>query len=148
MSRSLLETFLGGLVLLLAIGFIGYAYNTSSAGDPGGYELFAQFDRIDGLDPGSDVRVSGIKVGVVLGQELDPTTYRANVRFSVQNGLELPIDSSVAIASVSLLGGKFLSLRPGAEEDMLAPGEEMQFTQSSINLEDLVSQYIFSGTAE
>lgn len=144
MSRSIVETVLGAVVLIVAFGFLGWAYTNSSAGDPGGYQLKAQFDRVDGLDVGADVRISGIKIGRVLSQAIDPITYRAQVEFSVSNTIELPSDTSAAIVSTGLLGGKYLALVPGAEDIMLSDGEEVAFTQSSVNLEDLIGQFIFS----
>src|SRR3712207_2061624 len=99
MSRNVIETILGAVVLIVAIGFGAWAYGRSNLGDTSGYELRAQFDRADGLDVGADVRISGIKVGRVLAQSLDQETYRAEVTFSVRNGIELPADSSAAIMS-------------------------------------------------
>ncbi|MGD9509445.1 MAG: outer membrane lipid asymmetry maintenance protein MlaD [Geminicoccaceae bacterium] len=145
MSRNHVETLLGAAVLAVALGFLAWAYGRSDAGDPGGYTLRARFDRVDGLENGGDVRISGIKVGRVLSQELDPQTFRAEVTFSVRNGVELPSDSSAAIVSSGLLGGKYLSVVPGGEDQILADGGEIRLTQSSVNLEDLIGRYIFSG---
>lgn len=144
MSRNYVETLLGAAVLAVALGFLAWAYGRSDAGDPGGYTLRAKFDRVDGLETGGDVRVSGIKVGRVLSQELDPATFRAEVTFSVRNGIELPSDSSAAIVSSGLLGGKYLAVVPGGEDEILADGGEIKLTQSSVNLEDLIGRYIFS----
>jgi len=144
MSRNYVETLLGAAVLAVALGFLAWAYGRSDAGDPGGYTLRAKFDRVDGLETGGDVRISGIKVGRVLAQELDPQTFRAEVTFSVRNGIELPSDSSAAIVSSGLLGGKYLAVVPGGEDQILADGGEIKLTQSAVNLEDLIGRYIFS----
>ena len=144
MNRSLLETLLGAIVLIVAIAFLGYAYSNSQVGGGDGYELLARFDRVDGLETGSDVRISGIKVGSVTGQSLDPETYRAEVRFTVREDVELPLDTSAAVVSASLLGGKYLQLVPGGDPDVLQPGEQITLTQSAVNLEDLIGQMIFS----
>jgi phospholipid/cholesterol/gamma-HCH transport system substrate-binding protein len=145
MTRNLLETLLGAIVLIVAIVFLGFAYSASRLGDEPGYELTARFDRIDGLQRGSDVRIGGIKVGTVIDQRLDPATYRAEVRFTVQDGVEVPADSSVSVAMDGLLGGKYLSLVPGGDIEMLEPGDEVSLTQSAINLEDLIGHLIFGG---
>lgn len=145
MNRNFLETVLGAVVLAVAIGFLYYAYQNNRAGSSDGYPLLAQFDRIDGLDDGADVRIGGIKVGSVVGQTLDPATYRAQVRFTVQSDVELPLDTSAAIMSDGLLGGKYLSLEPGGDIDMLESGDEVSLTQSSVRLEDLIGQLIYSG---
>lgn len=144
MKRNIVESLLGALVLLVAVGFFVWAYARADVGDPGGYTLVAKFDRVDGLEIGGPVRISGIRVGQVLSQSLDPATYRAEVRFSIDRDIELPADSSAAIASASLLGGKYLAITPGGDEVMLAEGEEVPFTQSSISFEDLIGQFIFS----
>ncbi len=145
MNRNSLETVLGAVVLLVAIGFLYYAYQNNDSSESGSYPLLAQFDRIDGLENGADVRIGGIKVGSVTSQILDPMSYRAQVRFTVQDNVELPLDSSAAIMSDGLLGGKYLSLEPGGDIDMLESGDEVTLTQSSIRLEDLIGQLIYSG---
>lgn len=145
MTRNLLETLLGAVVLIVAIVFLLFAYTSSQVGTTDGYELIARFDRVDGLERGADVRVSGIKVGSVISQQLDPETYQAEVRFSVREGVELPLDTSAAVVSNGLLGGKYLRLVPGGDIDMLGPGEEVTLTQSAVNLEDLIGHMIFSG---
>ncbi|MGI9500548.1 MAG: outer membrane lipid asymmetry maintenance protein MlaD [Geminicoccaceae bacterium] len=145
MNRNFLETVLGAVVLVVAIGFLYYAYQNNKGAEGGNYALLAQFDRIDGLDNGADVRIGGIKVGSVTEQTLDPETYRAQVQFTVQDGVELPLDTSAAVMSDGLLGGKYLSLEPGGDIDMLEQGDEVTLTQSSIRLEDLIGQLIYSG---
>jgi phospholipid/cholesterol/gamma-HCH transport system substrate-binding protein len=145
MRQNVVETILGGVVLVVAAGFLAWAYGRSDAGDPGGYVLIARFDKADGLDVGSDVRISGIKVGQVQSTALDPQSFRAEVRFSVARGIELPKDTSAAVVSASLLGGKYLALQPGGEDAILKDGEVVSFTQSSVNLEELIGRFIFSG---
>jgi phospholipid/cholesterol/gamma-HCH transport system substrate-binding protein len=144
MTRNLLETLLGAVVLIVAIVFLIFAYDSSQVGGGDGYELIARFDRVDGLEKGSDVRISGIKVGSVIDQTLDPESFRAEVVFTVRDDVELPLDSSAAVVSNGLLGGKYLQLVPGGELDVLKPGEEITLTQSAVNLEDLIGQAIFS----
>ena len=106
--------------------------------------MYARFDKVDGLERGSDVRISGIKVGTVLDQTLDPETYRAEVRFSLREDLQLPADTSAAVVSNGLLGGKYLALVPGGDIEMLQPGGEVTLTQSAVNLEDLIGHMIFN----
>ena len=144
MTRNVLETLLGAVVLIVAVGFLLFAYRSSQVSDTDGYELRASFDRVDGLEPGADVRISGIKVGTVLGQALDPATFRAEIRFTLRDDVELPLDSSAAVVSNGLLGGKYLTLVPGGDIEMLQPGDQLTLTQSSIILEDLIGQMIFS----
>lgn len=126
MSESPGEIIAGGATLAVAIGFLMYAAQGSSmAAAPGGYELSASFRSVEGISLGSDVRMAGVKVGTVTGLDLNPETYRADLTMSVQNNVELPEDSSVAISSEGLLGGNFVELVPGGSPFALAPGDEI-----------------------
>ena len=143
MSRNAIETVLGAVVLIVAVGFFIWAYGRSDVGNPGGYTLNATFNSAEGLDPGTDVRMAGIKIGQIEATSLDPKTFQAVVRFSVRQGIELPDDSSAAVVSASLLGGRYLRLEPGGDEKVLKDGGQVQYTQSAVNIEDLVGKYIF-----
>lgn len=144
MRGNLVETLMGAVVLVVALTFLVFVYTRADIGTVRGYELVAKFDRIDGLTIGTDVLVSGIKVGTVVDQRLDPETYLAVVRVSVDSSLKLPEDSSAEIGSNGLLGDKFLVLVPGGSEEMLGPGDEIMFTQGSVDTVNLVGQAIFS----
>src|SRR3546814_1831500 len=100
----------------------------------------AKFDRIDGIEAGSDVRMSGIKIGTVTRQELDPESYLAVVHMEVDPRVKLPDDSSAEITSAGLLGSRYLALVPGGSERMLPPGGQIRFTQSAVSLEQLIGK--------
>jgi len=141
------ETLTGAGVLLVAAGFLAYAVAHSGRTSGSGYALQAQFDHIDGLAEGADVRIAGVKVGSVTQERLDPKTFQAIVSLTVQNDVQLPKDSAAAITSESLLGGKYISLSPGGDEATLKPGQTITITQSSISLEELLGKFIFSVTS-
>lgn len=146
MRGNLIETLMGALVLVVAGGFLFFAYTTTDVAAGGGYVLQARFSSAGGLTIGSDVRVSGIKVGTVVDQELDPEYYDAVVRFTVDPDVELPADTSASISSEGILGGSYLSLDPGFEEELLGPGDEIspEYTQGSVDLMDLISRFVFT----
>ncbi len=145
MKSSLVETLVGALVILIAGVFLFYMYSSTGHSASGGqYNITAEFDRIDGLPMGADVRLSGIKIGTVTGQKLDHSTYRAIVTFSVAKSVKLPKDTNAKIASEGLLGGSYVTLDPGGEEEMLAEGGHILYTQSSIDLMSLIGKAIFS----
>jgi len=143
MGRSLVETLIGAVVLAVAAVFLVFAYEAAGVKRVEGYSVVGKFDRVDGLLEGSDVRLSGIKIGTVTRQELDPNTYLAVVTVSIKSDVQLPRDTSAQITSDGLLGDKYMSLTPGAEEAMLKPGDEIQHTQGSIDLISLVGRFIF-----
>ncbi|GAB0116815.1 outer membrane lipid asymmetry maintenance protein MlaD [Acidisoma sp. 7E03] len=144
--RNAAEILAGFIVLVVAAGFLAYALATSGTAGVPGYQVSAEFDRIDGLAVGSDVRMAGVKIGTVTATSIDPKTYLATVDFTVQKDIALPTDSSAAIASQSLLGGKYLALVPGGSETMIKPGGHITVTQGSVSLEDLLGKFIFSVT--
>jgi len=144
MKTNLLEVVMGAVVLVVCAVFVIFAYSTSHWKPVQGYEVIAKFDRIDGLQQGSDVRLSGVKVGTIKTIGLDPETYLAVVHINLSSDVELPKDSAAEIASESLLGGKFLALLPGGEEAVIPAGGEIMHTQAAISLESLIGQFIFS----
>ena len=91
MGKNLSESLLGAGVLVGAVIFLLFAYSKSGLKKFDGYEVSAKFDRIDGLAEGSDVKMSGIKIGSVIEQELDGTTYLANLKLipSASNSINL-----------------------------------------------------------
>lgn len=145
MGNKIVETLVGTVVLGVAGFFLFYAYTVVDVGAGGkDYPVTATFDRIDGLSVGSEVRMSGIKVGIVSGQTLDTTTYLADVEMRIASDVELPEDTSAKVASDGLLGGAYVSLDAGGSMDMLAAGDKIEFTQGSIDVMALIGQAIFS----
>lgn len=144
MKTNLLEVGMGAAVLIVCALFGVFIYSTSQWQTPKGYEVIAKFDRIDGLVRGTDVRLSGVKVGNVTDIHLDPQTYLAVVHMTLAPHVVLPIDSSAEIVSDGLLGGKIMALIPGGEETTIPPGGEIKFTQAAVSLESLIGQFIFN----
>lgn len=148
MGRNLIETLMGAVVIAVAVFFFVFAYNTANIKAVEGYEVSAKFDRIDGIRQGSDVRMSGIKIGTVLTQRIDPQTYLAIVTMSIDPVIKLPLDTSASITADGLLGDKYLALSPGGEDEMIPADGEIETTQGSIDLFSLVGQLIFSQTGD
>jgi phospholipid/cholesterol/gamma-HCH transport system substrate-binding protein len=144
MKRNAIETVMGAVVLVVAALFLFFAYTTTEMRAVSGYELTARFDRIGSLKNGADVRISGIKVGTVLGETLDPKTFEAVVRLTVQSDVKLPVDTIAAVTSSGLLGSDFMSLTPGNEDEIIKPGGSISHTQPPMDLQSLIGQYIFS----
>ena len=144
MQRNMLETVMGAIVLLTAVAFVSLAYEAANIRGTDGYELEAEFGATGGLSVGDDVRISGIKVGRISRQELDPVTYAARIVMSLDERIRIPADSSARITTASLLGGNYLELIPGADEDMMQPGEVIYDTRDPVSLTDLLSKAVFS----
>ena len=144
MHRNTLETVMGAIVLLAAAGFVMLAYEAADVKGNGGYEIAAEFGSTGGLSVGDDVRISGIKVGQITAQQLDPITYVAKVSMAIEPTIKIPSDSSARITAASLLGGNYLELMPGAATDTLGAGAVIYDNRDPISLSDLLGKAVFS----
>jgi phospholipid/cholesterol/gamma-HCH transport system substrate-binding protein len=135
------ETILGAVVAVVAVGFFAFAAAQAGQNTTGaGYDLHASFQRVDGVGVGADVRISGVKVGVVRSITLDPSTYDAVLTLTVNNGVHVLDESTARIATDGLLGGAYVSIEP-AGMDPLAAGAEIPNTQGSVDLLTLFASF-------
>lgn len=145
MKRNVLETALGSAVIVIAALFFVYSYNTADVGtEPNSYKVIADFSSVGGLGVGDDVQISGVKIGSVQSVDLNNETFLARVTMLIDSSVKLPTDTAALISSESLLGGLYMALEPGADEEVLEPGGRIEFTQAPQNLEQLLGQFIFS----
>ncbi|MFA7431845.1 MAG: outer membrane lipid asymmetry maintenance protein MlaD [Rhodospirillaceae bacterium] len=148
MGRNPIETVMGAVVLVVAGLFLAFAYKTADIKSVSGYSVSATFSKVGGLDNGADVRISGIKVGTVAGQSLDPQTYQAVVLMTILPSVQLPQDTVASVASDGLLGGKYIKLEPGRAEQTIAAGGSLTRTRNYQSVEDLVGEIIFLATQD
>ena len=114
-----------------------------------GYEISARFDNIGGLKVRSPVAASGVRVGQVTGIEYDSGGYEARVTMSIDPQYDkFPTDTAASVLTSGLLGEQFIGLQPGAEEEFLKPGSEIELTQSALVLEQIVGQFLYSKAEE
>lgn len=144
MRYAPLEVAVGGVVLLAAILFLWQARDVVQSGPSDGYTLHAQVANIGSVRPGTDVRMSGVKIGQVIDIALDPKSYFAKISLKIRNDLEIPIDTTLKIASEGLLGGQYVTLEVGGAMDMMASGDEFEYTQGAVDLMSLIGQAVFS----
>lgn len=145
MQKNVLETIMGAVVLVVAGTFLVSAYKSSDLQVEKGYAVRADFTNISGITLGSDVRIGGIKVGTVTNLTLDADTYDAVATLNVREDTLIPKDSSASIVSSGLLGDKYIQVTPGGDDAMIEDGGKLNFTQSSVNLEELIGKFMFSG---
>lgn len=142
MASNLSETLIGAVVVATAVGFLVYAGQVagfSTGADT--YELNAKFSSVQGLNIGGEVQLAGVQVGTITKLELDTVTYQAVATFTVRADIEIPDDSEAKVASEGLLGGNFLELTPGGSDYMLQSGDEVEFTQGSVSLLNLLMKF-------
>lgn len=148
MRRNVIETVLGGVVLLVAGVFLAFAYSSADLRPVMGYKIAARFNAVDGLTVGNDVRVGGVKIGSVVEQRIDLESYQAIVVMSIRPDITLPDDSVASVSSEGLLGGKYIRIDPGASEQRLGDGGELSETRDIVSLEEMLGKVIFLVTDE
>jgi phospholipid/cholesterol/gamma-HCH transport system substrate-binding protein len=147
MRKHVIETVMGAVVLLVAALFVYFAAVTAEIRAEPGYPVTASFAKIGGLGKGSDVRISGVKVGSVTDFRLDPETFEAVVTMTVAHDVRLPDDTVAAVGSEGLLAGKYVRLEPGRSKTLVAAGGVIRQTRAYKSLEDQVGEIIFLATS-
>ncbi len=151
MAENTTEVVVGSAVLAAAAGFLIYASQFGGfAGGAGSNDLAsysASFRSAEGVFVGTDVRMSGVKVGSITKLVLNSETYRADATLEVNGDVQLPDDTAAVIASEGLLGGSFVELLPGGSPFFLEPGAEIEDTEGAVSLVQLLLRFV-SGGAE
>lgn len=145
MKKMNLEMIVG---LFLLTGLACFSFIAIKMGDirlfmQDSYPVTAKFISISGLKEGAIVELAGVKVGKVTGIDLDGGDYEAVVHMDIDKNVRLSDDSIASIRTAGIIGDRYVKLTPGGSDDYLKPGDEITETESAINLEELVSKYIF-----
>tara|TARA_Y100000588_G_scaffold386516_1_gene482232 strand:+ start:4179 stop:4637 length:459 start_codon:yes stop_codon:yes gene_type:complete len=149
-NKSSIEISVG---LFLVTGLLSLTYLTLNLGNVGvfadeTYTLYARFVSSSGLKRGAFVEVGGVRVGTVQNINVDFDSYESIVEISLDPNIKLQDDSIASIRTSGIIGEKFLKISPGGSENYLVPGDEILETESSINIEELISKYIFESTGK
>ncbi len=107
------------------------------------YTIKAEFTSASGLKKGAHVEMAGVSVGRVTNITFNPETYLAEVYIALENNIQIPDDSIASIRTSGIIGDKFLKISPGGSEIIIEPNMVITETEPSINLEELISKYIF-----
>ncbi|MEG1610647.1 MAG: outer membrane lipid asymmetry maintenance protein MlaD [Bilophila sp.] len=139
------EAAVGFFVLL---GLVCVAYLTVKLGrmevfNAEGYTLQASFSSVTGLRPGAEVEIAGVRVGRVKSIRLDTKQPRAIVALQLDKHIKLTDDVIASVKTSGLIGDKYISLEPGGTGDPLTSGDEITDTESSVDIEALISKYVF-----
>lgn len=142
MDKGKLEVVVGAFVLVgvLCLGYLSVKLGKLELVGGDLYEVGALFNTASGLKPGAAVEIAGVEVGRIksIGLKED----RALVMLAIHNGTKLYSDTIASIKTRGIIGEKYLALSPGGGGDPLKAGETIRDTESGLDLEELVSQYV------
>ncbi len=130
-----------GVILVILLGFLLSFVHVRSGQDKmaGRFMLYANFSKSDGLMNGADVRLAGMKVGQVAGQNLS-NGYQVRTILAFDTKMDIPIDSSVMIETDGLLGSKHIEILPGGDEELMTSGDTFAYTQDALILGELLDK--------
>lgn len=145
MKRSTVEISVGIFVLIgiLCVGYLTVKLGKMEWFGEGYYPVNARFTSVTGLKTGTEVQMAGVSVGRVAKIALDPDLKIAMVTLNIRQHLELAEDVIASVKTAGLIGDKYVSLTPGGAMDMLKPGDTIVETESALDIEELVSKYVF-----
>ena len=149
MKKSSIETSVG---IFMFIGILCVGYLTIHLGKmdwigSDHYQLRALFQSVSGLKVGANVEMAGVQIGSIEAISLDHKRKIAEVTMKVDNDVQLEEDVIASIKTAGLIGDKYIMISPGGSDVILKPGEVIFETESALDLEDLISKYLF-GDAE
>jgi phospholipid/cholesterol/gamma-HCH transport system substrate-binding protein len=145
MKKASIETIVG---IFMVVGILCLAYLSIKLGKlelMGGnyYNLSADFSSVSGLKAGASVEIAGVEIGRVDRIGLDPARgYMARVLLRIRTGVKLTDDSIASIRTKGIIGDKFILIKPGGSEKLLADGGKIRETESAVDLEQLISEYM------
>ncbi len=145
MKRINIEIAVG---LFMVVGFVCFAWMSVRLGDvglfnPPTYSVTARFGSVSGLKVGAKIEIAGVNIGKVHSIALDPETYEAVVELQIKNEVVLQEDVIASIRTAGIIGDRYVNITQGGLEENLAEGDMIEETESAINLEELISKYIF-----
>ncbi len=137
--------FLVGIFMIAGFGTFGYL--TLQLGEVSlfsskNYTVIAQFDNIAGVKKGASIQVAGVEVGMVSRIWLDEDGI-ANVALDIDNDVQVSVDSMASVKSQGLIGDKFIAISLGGDEDLFKDGDVLTDTESSVDIESLISKFAF-----
>lgn len=144
MKRGYLETILGILIIVVATFFGLFMMKfVNKISDKDSYNLIAKFDNVEGIGVGSKVKIGGLDVGNVIEQSIDKN-YKVVLKLKINKDIKVPVDSNITITTSGLIGAKFLKINIGGDDEYLKNGDEFEFTQSTIELEEMIQKFMFN----
>ncbi|MBU0544508.1 MAG: outer membrane lipid asymmetry maintenance protein MlaD [Proteobacteria bacterium] len=146
MKKTSIETYVGIFVLLglVCVGYLTIKLGKMELIGDNNYPVYARFQSVSGLKQGSHVEIAGVKIGTIDSISLDKDK-KAVVKMKINKGLVLTDDVIASVKTSGIIGDKFIKISPGGSDNLLNPGETITDTVSALDLEELVSKFVFGG---
>jgi phospholipid/cholesterol/gamma-HCH transport system substrate-binding protein len=143
MKKMDLEVMVGLFLIagVICLGYLSVKLGKLEILGTKGYEVYALFSNSGGLQSGSDILIAGVNVGRVRDVSLE--NYQARVTLNLSDTVRIQDDAIVSIKTKGMIGEKYIEITPGGSEKMIQPGDRIRETQSPVDLEELISKFVF-----
>lgn len=147
MKKTSIETAVGLFVLIgiLCVGYLTVKLGKMEIMGREHYYVYAQFESVTGLKAGSSIEMAGVPIGKVEAISLDTKRQVARVRLKIQSDVVITDDVIASVKTRGLIGDKYIKLSPGGSDLVLKSGDTIIETESAMDLEELISKYVFGG---
>jgi phospholipid/cholesterol/gamma-HCH transport system substrate-binding protein len=147
MKKATLEAGVGIFVLigLICVGYLTIKLGKMELLGENFHYYNARFFSVSGLKSGAVVEMAGVQIGQVDSISLDTDRYLADIRLKIKKEVKLTEDVIASIKTSGLIGDKFIKLSPGGSDMYLNPGDTILETESALDIEELISKYVFGG---
>ena len=144
MKKFDLEITVGFFLLL---GILSLAYISINLGKleivgRNAYVVYAEFEKAGGIKPKAIVEIAGVEVGTVKSVRITKD-YRAKVTIEIDKNIKLQDDAIASIKTKGLIGEQYVQISPGGSDKMIQNGGNIRETESAIDIEELISKYVF-----
>lgn len=145
MKKYSLETGVGIFVVigLLCVGYMTIKLGKVSVFGDDYYSLYARFGSVSGLRVGNPAEINGIEVGRVEQLNLDQEKQVIMVQLKIRKNIRVYDDATASIKTAGLIGDKYIRIEPGGAGERLKSGGTITETTSPVDVEDLISKYVF-----
>jgi phospholipid/cholesterol/gamma-HCH transport system substrate-binding protein len=147
MKKASIETAVGLFVFIgiLCVGYLTVKLGKMEILGKDYYQVEAQFDSVTGLKVGANVEMAGVPIGKVETIELEAERQVARVKLKIQSSVVLTDDTIASVKTAGMIGDKYIKLSPGGSDLILKSGDTIIETESALDLEELISKYVFGG---
>lgn len=147
MKKASVETAVGIFVVIgiLCVGYLTIKLGKMELMGDNYYPIYARFESVSGLSKGAYVEMAGVQIGQVESIALDQEMLVAKVKMKIQKDVVLTDDVIASVKTSGLIGDKYIKISPGGSDEVLKPGDIITETESALDLEELISKYVFGG---
>ena len=148
MRKDYIEITIGVAIIVFSVLFVLFAMKiTNKRINQDYYHLSAIFNNIEGINVGTKVKIGGIEVGEVNHLIIDDN-YKIIIKMKIRKNIKIPTDSNIKVATSGLIGGKYLRIEAGGEEEYLKNNDSFEFTESTMDLEDMITRFMLNSASK